>query len=234
MFGLDDWIASLSDGASVGVVLLVAVLLGLRHATDPDHIAAMTTLVASGRERVARSAAELGAWWGVGHGDHARRVRDPDPARRALPAGAPPAGRRDCCRRAHRVPRSAAARPLAPRLLRPACALRTPTVSTGMPFAPRRARSESGSCTAWEAARASACSSSRRFRQRRSRSRRSLLLALFTAVSMTIVTAGFGLTLSRRPVVAASATLIPVLGALSLAFGVWYAAAAWSLAPYPF
>ena len=68
MFGLDDWIAGLSDGASIGVVLLVATLLGLRHATDPDHIAAMTTLVASGRERVARSAAELGAWWGIGHG----------------------------------------------------------------------------------------------------------------------------------------------------------------------
>src|SRR4029079_6973217 len=68
VFGLDDWIAGLSDGASLGVVLLVAALLGLRHATDPDHIAAMTTLVASGRERVARSAAELGAWWGGGHG----------------------------------------------------------------------------------------------------------------------------------------------------------------------
>ena len=60
------------------------------------------------------------------------------------------------------------------------------------------------------------------------------MLALFTAASMTIVTAGFGLTLSRKPVAAASVTLIPVLGALSLAFGVWYAAAAWALAPYPF
>jgi hypothetical protein len=60
------------------------------------------------------------------------------------------------------------------------------------------------------------------------------LLALFTAVSMTIVTAGFGLTLSRQPVVAASPTLVPVLGAVSLAFGLWYAAAAWALAPYPF
>src|SRR5262245_42255715 len=67
MFGLDDWIAGLSNGASIGVVLLVATLLGLRHATDPDHLAAMTTLVASGRERAARSAARLGAWWGVGH-----------------------------------------------------------------------------------------------------------------------------------------------------------------------
>src|SRR5262249_20665592 len=57
-----------AHGSTIGVVLLVAMLLGLRHATDPDHIAAMTTLVASGRERVARSAAQLGAWWGVGHG----------------------------------------------------------------------------------------------------------------------------------------------------------------------
>ena len=47
MFGLDDWIAGLSEGSSVAVVLLVGILLGLRHATDPDHIAAMTTLVAS-------------------------------------------------------------------------------------------------------------------------------------------------------------------------------------------
>ena len=68
MFGLDDWIAGLSEGASVAVVVFVAVLLGLRHATDPDHISAMTTLVASGRERVVRSAAGLGAWWGIGHG----------------------------------------------------------------------------------------------------------------------------------------------------------------------
>ena len=68
MFGLDDWIAGLSEGTSVAVVLFVAVLLGLRHATDPDHLAAMTTLLASGRKRATRSAARLGAWWGIGHG----------------------------------------------------------------------------------------------------------------------------------------------------------------------
>ena len=67
MFGLDDWLAGMSDGGSVLVVLLVAVLLGLRHATDPDHIAAVTTLVVSGREGAARSVARLGAWWGLGH-----------------------------------------------------------------------------------------------------------------------------------------------------------------------
>jgi hypothetical protein len=41
-------------------------LLGLRRAADPDHLAAVTTLVASGRDHAARSAGELGLAWGVG------------------------------------------------------------------------------------------------------------------------------------------------------------------------
>ena len=67
MFGLDSHIAAFSNGESVWIVLAVAVLLGLRHATDPDHLAAVTTLVASGRERAARRAGELGLAWGLGH-----------------------------------------------------------------------------------------------------------------------------------------------------------------------
>ena len=67
MFGLDDWIAHFSDGATLLVVVGVAVLLGLRHATDPDHLAAVTTLIASGRERTKRAAARLGLSWGLGH-----------------------------------------------------------------------------------------------------------------------------------------------------------------------
>src|SRR5437899_2901545 len=60
MFGLDERIAAFSDGASIWIVLVVAVLLGLRHATDPDHLAAVTTLVADGRERAASRAAGRG------------------------------------------------------------------------------------------------------------------------------------------------------------------------------
>ena len=60
MFGLDESIAASSGGASIWIVIAVAVLLGLRHATDPDHLVAMTTLVASGQERAARRAGELG------------------------------------------------------------------------------------------------------------------------------------------------------------------------------
>jgi hypothetical protein len=67
MFGLDDWIASYSDGATLAVVALVAVVLGLRHATDPDHLAAVGTLIASARERAGRRAAALGLSWGLGH-----------------------------------------------------------------------------------------------------------------------------------------------------------------------
>jgi len=51
---------------------------------------------------------------------------------------------------------------------------------------------------------------------------------------MTALTTGFGLTLGARPVAAGMGVVAPALGAASLAFGVWYAAAAWSVAPYPF
>ena len=67
MFGLDDKIAGLSDGTTLLVVVGVSVLLGLRHASDPDHLAAVTTLVASGKDRAARRAARLGFAWGLGH-----------------------------------------------------------------------------------------------------------------------------------------------------------------------
>jgi len=40
-------------------------LLGMRHALEPDHLAALTTLVS--HERSGARAALLGAWWGLGH-----------------------------------------------------------------------------------------------------------------------------------------------------------------------
>lgn len=43
----------------------LAFLLGLRHATEPDHVAAVATLVPE--QRNARRAMQLGAAWGVGH-----------------------------------------------------------------------------------------------------------------------------------------------------------------------
>jgi len=67
VFGLDDKIATFSDGTTLLVVLGVSVLLGLRHASDPDHLAAVTTLIAAEREKAARRAARLGLTWGLGH-----------------------------------------------------------------------------------------------------------------------------------------------------------------------
>ncbi len=45
--------------------ILLGALLGLRHATDADHVVAVTTIVA--RERSLLRAARVGAVWGVGH-----------------------------------------------------------------------------------------------------------------------------------------------------------------------
>src|SRR5439155_14697207 len=66
MLGLDDNIAALGAGEVFLVVALVGILLGLRHATDPDHLAAVTTLVASD-EPDPRRAGRLGFTWGLGH-----------------------------------------------------------------------------------------------------------------------------------------------------------------------
>jgi ABC-type nickel/cobalt efflux system permease component RcnA len=64
--GLDAWLTGLFDGAPLLVVVGIAFLLGLRHASDPDHLVAVTSLVAAD-DGDTRGAARLGAWWGLGH-----------------------------------------------------------------------------------------------------------------------------------------------------------------------
>ena len=70
MSAIDGWLEGLLHGdVGVGVILLVSLLLGLRHASDPDHLAAVTTLIASGEERHrVRKAGTMGFLWGLGHG----------------------------------------------------------------------------------------------------------------------------------------------------------------------
>ena len=233
MFGLDDWIAGLSEGASIAVVLFVGVLLGLRHATDPDHIAAMTTLVASGRERAARSGARLGAWWGLGHGVTLVVFGIPILlAERYLPErlqqGAETAvavlivflAVRLLVRWRHGY-FDLHAHPHADQDHRHA--VRTPFGAFGIGLVHGMGGSAGVGLLLLAAIPDETVAVASL-----------LLLALFTAVSMSLVTAGFGLTLSARPVVAATNAVVPALAVLSLAFGIWYAAAAWSLAPYPF
>ena len=233
MFGLDDWVAGLSDGASILVLLLVAAVLGLRHATDPDHIAAMTTLVASGRERVGRSAARLGAWWGLGHAVTLVVFGIPILlAERYLPEG---------LQRGAETAVAALIVFLAIRLLvrwrhgyldlhahsHPEQGHRHPARSPFGAFGIGLVHGMGGSAGVGVLLLASIPSETVAVASL-------FLLAAFTAVSMSVVTAGFGLALSSRPFVSVSTLAIPALGAASLLFGVWYAAAAWTLAPYPF
>jgi hypothetical protein len=233
MFGLDEAIAHLSAGASVLVVVLVAALLGLRHATDPDHLAAVTTLVASGEERAGRAAARLGAFWGLGH------------ALALLAFGLPILlFQQFLPERVQQGAETAVAALivfLAIRLLvrwrygyfdlhahphedaEHRHRVRTPFGAFGIGLVHGTGGSAGVGVLILAAIPSVpvACAAL-------------VVLALFTAVSMTIVTTGFGLTLSSTRIASAFNGVAPVLGLSSLAFGVWYAAAAWSLTAYPF
>jgi ABC-type nickel/cobalt efflux system permease component RcnA len=67
MFGLDQLISGFGAGGGLLVVSGVALLLGLRHATDPDHLVAVSTLLATETDRPTRRATRLGLAWGAGH-----------------------------------------------------------------------------------------------------------------------------------------------------------------------
>jgi ABC-type nickel/cobalt efflux system permease component RcnA len=247
MFGLDDWIANFSDGASVWIVLLVAVLLGLRHASDPDHIAAVTTLIAGNREHAARRSGELGFAWGLGHAvtlfafglpilllDQYLPERLQQSAETVIAFVIVYLAVRlllrwrrgqlhvhehahDGASHAHlHSHASEAGHGHAHRARSPLSA-----------FAIGLVHGMGGSAGVGVLLVASIESTALAVASL-------ALLALFTAVSMTIVSTGFGLTLVSRPMRAAFNAVAPALGAASLAFGVWYGTAAWGLAPYPF
>ena len=50
---------------SILSILVLGFALGVRHATDPDHVVAVTTIAAG--ERSLRRASAIGALWGLGH-----------------------------------------------------------------------------------------------------------------------------------------------------------------------
>jgi high-affinity nickel-transport protein len=69
--GLTDRVVAPSGAYSGGImigffsILAVGFFLGMRHATDPDHVIAVTTIVSN--QRNSMRAALIGAFWGVGH-----------------------------------------------------------------------------------------------------------------------------------------------------------------------
>ena len=240
MFGLDDYLASFSDGTTLVLVIAVAILLGLRHATDPDHLAAVTTLLAS-TERRARDAAKLGLAWGAGHALTLfalgvpivlYRAYLPETVQRAAETaigfliaglavwllvrwrrGAFHAHPHDHGDRSHAHLHSHSTSP------HEHARGRTPLGA----FAVGLLHGIGGSAgvgillvsTIDRTALAIGALG---------------ILAAFTAVSMTLLTTGFGLTLGRRSL----GRLAPALGAASLAFGLWYALGAQNLLPYYF
>ena len=229
MFGLDDWLAGYSNGVTLGLVMVVAVLLGLRHATDPDHVVAVTTLVAGGRERAARSAARLGLAWGLGHALTLFVFGLPV----LLFASALP----ERVQQGAETAIAALIVYLAVRLL--ARWRRGELQFHDHPNAHARARTPlaafciglvhglGGSAGVGVLLVATIDSTAVAVPAL-------AVFALFTAVSMTSLTTGFGLTLASRPVRAAIDRIAPALAVCSLAFGVWYAAGAWALVAYPF
>lgn len=57
----------LGTGGGWWAAWAAALLIGLRHATDPDHLTAVATLVLAEERRGTRRAGRLGLAWGAGH-----------------------------------------------------------------------------------------------------------------------------------------------------------------------
>jgi len=233
MFGLDERIASFSTGTTIGVVIVVALVLGLRHASDPDHLAAVTTLLASGRERAARSAARLGFVWGLGHATSLFAFGLPIVLYRAyLP---------ESVQRGAETAVGVMIVLLALALLnrwrrdrfhvhvhehdgeRHAHGARTPLRAYGIGVVHGIGGTAGVGVLLLASipshALAIVCLG---------------VFAFFTAVSMSLLSSAFGLALSRPPVRRSFGQLAPALGVVSLAFGVWYALGSQSLVPYVF
>ncbi len=228
MFGLDQRIASFSNGTTLLIVLGVSILLGLRHASDPDHLAAVTTLIASQREKAVRRAARLGFTWGLGHASSLfvfglpvvlYRAYLPETVQRAAETtvGVMIVGlaalllvrwRRGAFDHAH-------------------LHARTSTRSGRQAYAIGVVHGMGGTAGVGILLLASI----------RNHGLAVAALALFafcTAASMALLTSGFGVTLTTGYARRSFARLAPVLGTASLAFGVWYALGAQGVVGYSF
>ena len=61
---LDAWLTGLFEGAPLPVALGIAFVLGLRHASDPDHLVAVTSWWRpTTATRAARRSSERGGDW---------------------------------------------------------------------------------------------------------------------------------------------------------------------------
>ncbi len=225
MFGLDHWLIHFSDGTTFVIVVAVAILLGLRHATDPDHLAAVTTLVTNGRGGATR----LGLTWGLGHASSLLVLGVPIVIWKSyLPTTVEQSAevaiglvimalalwlllrwRRGAFAHDHthlRVPPS-----------------RTPWQAYGIGLIHGIGGSGGVGVLLLAAIHSHVLAL--------------VALALFavcTAVSMAALSTGFGHVLERPSMQRRFARVVPALGGLGLCFGAWYALGALALVPYVF
>ena len=247
MFGLDDWIAAFSDSGKLALVAVVAIVLGFRHATDPDHLAAVSTLIAGTRERATSAAARLGLSWGIGHATSLFafglpivlfKSYLPEPVQQgaettvglviaALAVWLLVRWRRglfhlhlhahESALHAHGHVHDGDAHPhRAPRA-------RSPLQAFGIGLV----HGMGGSAGVGVLLLAS-------IHDHVVAVAALGVFALCTALSMAALSTGLGFTLSRGPVRNVFPRLAPVLGLMSLSFGVWYALGALNVAPYYF
>lgn len=224
MFGLDERIAGLGSGDAFLLVVLVAILLGLRHATDPDHLTAVTTLIASDDRHSTRRAARLGGAWGLGHATSLVAFGVPIVLFRSYLPGP--------VQEAAEATVGVVIMALAVRLLvrwrharhhHPPRAARGPLQAYGIGLV----HGMGGSAGVGILLLAG-------IPDRPVALLALVLFAACTAVSMAVASTTFGYTMSRGTVLARLTTMAPALGALSLAFGAWYSLGAVHAVPYVF
>jgi hypothetical protein len=220
MGGVDDWIAGLGQGHPLLIATVIAVLLGLRHATDPDHLAAVITIVAAEDDRRVMRAARLGLVWGVGHGTSLVVFGIPIViASSYLPAPV---------RTVTDVLVGLTIIALAVRLMlrtrpgatRPAVRSRSAAYGIGV------VHGMGGSAGLGLLLLASITNEALALTAL-------LLFASCAAISMTLVSAAFAATVDGPSALLRIQRIAPLLGAASLAFGCWYLAGALALLPYP-
>ncbi len=251
MFGLDDRIAELAQGGAPAVALFVALLLGLRHASDPDHLAAVSTLIASDPEDGTRRAGRLGLAWGAGHALTLAafglpivllQAYLPDTAQRAAEALVGlmimflaarlllrwQSGRFHAHSHRHGDVEHRHLHPHEQQATRhdhahePETRLgRSPVQAYGIGLV----HGMGGSAGVVVLLLATIPSQTEAVAAL-------VVLALGTAVSMTVLSSGFGFAITRGPVLRRMLAFAPAMGVVTLAFGAWYALGAVGAVPY--
>jgi hypothetical protein len=228
VFGLDDKIASLGTGEAFALVALIAVLLGLRHATDPDHLTAVTTLIAGDSAHDHRKARSLGFVWGLGHATTLfafglpivlAKSYLPEPVQQGAETAVGLLIIGLAIRLLVRWRQGAFSDGPGHRHSHG----RTPLQAYGIGLIHGMGGSAGVGVLLLAAIpdRAEAIVAL-------------ALFAAFTAVSMALASSTFGYALTRGPVLQRFATVAPALGMLSLVFGVWYSLGATGAVPYVF